>query len=178
MRQSVPKFMFLLMLLCAGAGLNAQTLKVTDPVKYNDYIVDQQNLIGEQLVKLIGMFDALPEDKTVVTDQLEILITQCKSSVKSVQNLKPIPNEFGMKQGALDLFSFYQVTMDTYYRQMIDEVYKEVPDAEVLQGIVTNVQENEAKYDDAFQASQGKFAKYHNIQLGENELQQELEGEE
>jgi hypothetical protein len=178
MRQFVPKIMLLLVLIAAGTGLRAQTLKISDPVKYNDYIVDQQNLIGAELIKLIGMFDALPEDKQEVIDQLDILVATCKSSTDNVKNLKPIANEFGIKQAAVNLFSFYEVIMNTDYRRMIDEIYAEEPNQEVLQEIVKSVSEKEAKLDADFQENQGKFAKYHNIMLEENELQEEIDGED
>lgn len=170
--------MLFVLLLLATAGLQGQTMKITDPVKYNDYIVDQQNLIGEQLVKLIGMLQAMPEDKSELIDQLEVLIAQCKSSISNVKNLRPNPNEFGLKQAALDLFGFYEKTMDHEYRQLIDEIYKEEPNQEVLNDILKNVTANEATFDSVFQSKQGEYAKYHNIQLEENQLQEEIDGDE
>jgi hypothetical protein len=167
----------LLLLLCLGfIGLQAQTTTIKDPVKYNDFIVNQQNLIGEELLVLIGMFDALPDDQQVVLDQLEIVIGTCKSSIATTKNLKAIPNEFGLKANAIALFGFYEDIMDTDYRDAIAELYAEVPDTDLLQKILTSVQEEEAKFDAAFQSSQEQFAKYHNIQLIQNEIQEEIDG--
>lgn len=172
-------FLLLLLTICF-AGLNAQTVKITEPVKYNDYIVEQQNRIGGELLKLIGMFDALPEDKSETVAQLDVVISTCTDAISKLKNLKTINNEFGMKQAALELFEFYEEIMDTDYRKVIDELYHEVPDMTVLQDILVKVQESEAVVDQKFQTAQGSFAKYHNMQLEENELQEEFDeaGEE
>lgn len=164
------------MILCFGfVGLNAQTNKITDPVKYNDYIVGQQNFIGTELLKLIGMFDALPEDKSETFAQLDVVITKCTEGVANLKNLKPIANEFGMRQAAIELFGFYHEIMDTDYRVIIDQLYSDAPDMEIMQSILTKVQEAEAKVDEKFQSAQKAFSKYHNIQLEENELQEEFD---
>lgn len=166
----------LLLLLCLGfVATQAQTTIVKDPVKYNDFIVNQQNMIGEELIQLIGMFDALPDDQQVVFDQLEVVISTCKSAIAATQNLKPISNEFGLKKNALALFGFYEEIMDDDYRKAIAELYAEEPNLELLQSLLTSIQEREAKFDQSFQGSQQEFAKFHNIQLIENEIQEELD---
>lgn len=170
------KTSILLLLLTVGfVGTKAQSLKISDPVKYNDYIVEQQNAVGVELLKLIAMFDALPEDKTVANTQLELVITTAKNAVANAQNLKPIDNEFGMRQAAIELFQFYQTTMETDYRTIIDQLYQISPDLALMQEVLARVQTAEAAVDEKFQSAQVAFAKYHNIQLEENELQEEFE---
>jgi hypothetical protein len=177
MHTFLPK-LGLLLLLALTVGtlqLQAQSMVIKDPVKYNDYIVEQQNLIGEQLLSLIDMFSDLPEDKAVITSHLDKLINTCGTAVNKVKNLKTIPNEFGMKQAAIELFSFYKVTMDTDYRALIDEFYKAMPDGDAMQDIIARIEAAEAPLDESFQGKQGQFAKYHNIMLLENELEKELQ---
>jgi len=171
----LKKSFLLILLTMTIAGLNAQTLKITDPVKYNDYIVGQQNIIGTELLKLIAMFDALPEDKGETFAQLDVVITKCTDGIKNMNNLKAIPNEFGMRQAAIELFQFYHDIMDTDYRTIIDQLYTETPDMELMQGILVKVQTNEAVVDEKFQSAQKSFSNYHNIQLEENELQEEFD---
>jgi hypothetical protein len=174
----LQRTLLMLMLVVGFVGLNAQSMKISDPVKYNDYIVEQQNHIGDELLKLIAMFDALPEDQTVATDQLDVIISTAKTSIVNLNNLKPIANEFGMKQAAIDLFTFYKGTMDTDYRTVLDQLYAETPDMELLQGILVKIQEEEAAVDQKFQGAQQKFSAHHNIQLEENERQQEFDDAE
>jgi hypothetical protein len=175
MIQRLFRISFLLVVLAGIGTLKAQTLKISDPIRYNDYIVNQQSRIGEELLKLIGMFDALPEDKAVCIDQLEVIIATCKSAIANLQNLATINHEFGMRDSAIELFQFYDVTMETDYRKVIDELYAEIPDMELLQSILTRIQEQEATSDKKFQGAQEQFAKYHNISLQENSLQEEFE---
>jgi hypothetical protein len=168
----------LLLLFCLGLmRLQAQTTKITDPVKYNDFIVTQQNNIGTELIKLIGMFQELPEEKQVTMDQLNVVIANCDKAIENTKKLVPIAHEFGLKQSALDLFQFYKDVMSTEYVTMIDELYEEIPNIELLDGILVKVQEKEAVVDQAFQKSQQDFADYHKIRLEENELQEKLDGE-
>ena len=52
------KFKHTLLLLFIAFTASAQT--ITDPVEYNDFFVNNQNRIGDELLELIGMFDNLP----------------------------------------------------------------------------------------------------------------------
>lgn len=157
-------------------GLPGQnTVKITDPVKYNDYIVGEQDRIGTELLKLIGMFDALPEDQKVCINQLEVVLTTCKSAIANVEKLKPIEHEFGLKNASIDLFKFYDRIIDSDYRVIIGELYKDVPDLEKMQGVLTKVTEEEATYDGAFQTAQQSFATYHNMDLRPNEMQEQFD---
>jgi hypothetical protein len=175
MHTLIKNFILVFLLALTATQLTAQTHKISDPIAYNDYIVDQQNRIGEELLKLIGMFDALPEDKAVCTDQLDVIISTCRSATTNVQNLKPIEKEFGMKLAALELFAFYNETMDTDYRLVIDELYKDTPDLELLNQILVRIQTAEGEVDEKFQGAQESFAKYHKISLQENDLQEEFD---
>ena len=106
------------------SALPAQnTVKITDPVKYNDYIVGEQDRIGQELLKLIGMFDALPEEEQTCIDQLEIVLTTCKSAIANVEKLKPIEHEFGLKNASIELFKFYDRIIDSDYRVIIGDDY-------------------------------------------------------
>lgn len=172
------KSVLLLMLIVGFTALQAQSLKITDPVKYNDYIVGEQNRIGTELIKLIDMFSALPEDEAVAFDQLQVIITTAKSAQDNLKNLKVIPNEFGLKQAASELFAFYAVTMDTDYRKVIDQLYADEPDMTFMQEVLVKIQTAEGVVDQNFQERQEKFAQFHNIQLEENELQEQFEDAE
>ncbi len=172
------KSVLLLMLIVGFTAMQAQSLKITDPVKYNDYIVSEQNRIGTELLKLIDMFSALPEDQSVAVDQLEVIIETANSAKDNLKNLKTIPNEFGLKQAASELFAFYAVTMDTDYRKVIDQLYADEPDMTFMQEVLVKIQTAEGIVDKNFQEKQEKFAQFHNIKLEENQLQEEFEEEE
>lgn len=150
-------------------------VRITDPVKYNDYIVGEQDRIGTELLKLIDMFGALPEDKQVTINQLEVVLRTCESANANLDRLKPIEHEFGLRDAAKGLFTFYHNIIDTDYRVVIDELYADTPDIDKMQEILNNVTTAEATYDETFQTAQQSFAKYHNMELKENELQEEFD---
>lgn len=170
------KFKHTFLLLFIAFSASAQTITV--PVEYNDFFVNNQNKIGNELLKLIGMFDNLPEDKTIVTAQLKNVITECDNAIAAVNSIKPIANEFNMRNASMDLFVFYKTTMTNDYPPMIDELYNPAPDMEKLNAILLKVQDGEAIVDTKFQEAQRQFASYHGIELEENELQGEFNGEE
>lgn len=170
------KFKHTLLLLFIAFAASAQT--ITDPVEYNDYFVNNQNKIGDELLKLIGMFDNLPEDKAIVNAQLNKVIAECDNAIAAVKSIKPIANEFNLRNASMDLFVFYKSTMSNDYPLMIDELYKPAPDMEKLNAVLLKVQDGEAIVDKKFQEAQQQFATFHNIKLEENELQGEFDGEE
>lgn len=164
-----------LLLLFIAFAASAQT--ITDPVEYNDYFVNNQNKIGDELLKLIGMFDNLPEDKAIVNAQLKKVIAECDNAIAAVKSIKPIANEFNLRSASQDLFVFYKTTMSTDYPQLIDELYNPAPDMEKLTAILLKVQDGEAIVDEKFQKAQQEFATFHKIELEENELQEQFDGE-
>ena len=169
------KFKHTLLLLFMAFAASAQT--ITEPVKYNDYFVNNQNKIGDELLKLIGMFDNLPEDRTLVTAQLKKVIAECDNAIAAVKSIKPIANEFNLRANSQNLFEFYKTTMSDDYPQLIDELYKPAPDMEKLNAVLLKVQDGEAIVDTKFQEAQKQFATFHKIELEENELQEQFDGE-
>jgi hypothetical protein len=173
----VQKSILLLLITLGFVGLKSQTLTITNPVQYNDYIVGQQSIIGEELLELIEMFKELPEDKTTATDQLKNVLTAAKNGIDSLQKLRPMEAEFGLRKAAINLFQFYEETMDKDYRTIIDQLYLETPDLKVLQEVIARAQTSEAEVDKRFQTAQTAFANHHNIDLQENQLQEKFEGD-
>jgi hypothetical protein len=123
------------------------------------------------------MFAELPQDKKIATDQLQNVLTAAKNGIDSLQQLRPMEDEFGMRKAAINLFQFYKETMDKDYRTIIDQLYLETPDLEVLQEVIARVQAGEAEVDKQFQTAQAAFAKHYNIDLQENQLQERFEGD-
>ncbi len=169
------KFRYTLLLLFIAFTASAQT--ITEPVEYNDYFVNNQNKIGNELLKLIGMFDNLPEDKAIVNAQLKKVIAECDNAIAAVKSIKPIENEFSLRVNSQNLFEFYKTTMSDDYPLLIDELYKPAPDMEKLNVVLLKVQDGEAIVDKKFQEAQKQFATFHKIELEENKLQEEFDGD-
>jgi hypothetical protein len=152
-----------------------QTL-ITEPVKYNDFIVEQQNLIGDKLLQLIQVFQDAQSTKDEATASLELVNGAIGLALSNLSGLSPI-EDHGLKQKATDLFLFYQRTMQSKYPLLINQVYSESPDQEEINRILTEVTAEEKGYDDSFQEAQTNFAAANNFSLEENRLQKEINKE-
>jgi hypothetical protein len=137
--------------------------------------VGEQNKIGAELVTLVNMFAELPEDRKVMDDQLNMVVKQAGKSVKALENLQPLKEDMGLRVAAINLFKFYERIMNEEYRLIIDQLYAELPDMDLMDQIVAKVSEEEAKYDQAFQTAQQKLASKHGFLLQHNELQDEID---
>lgn len=166
----------LLALLFASAYAQTGTaVVITEPVKYNDYIVDQQNLIGNKLLGLnqvMGNPEATKDDALAAIEQIKAAIEQ---ALLNTGNLSPI-EDMGLKKAAIDLFHFYQRTMQTKYPALINQVYSDTPDTDLINTLLGEVTAEEKGYDDAFLGAQSKFASANNFSLEENELQKDFDG--
>ncbi len=175
----MSRFSFLpligLLFILSASRLQAQNIRISDPIKYNDYMVERQDQFGAELLKLIDLFDVLPEDKSVVDGQSERVVASAQEGITAMNKLKPLKGDFGLHQSALELFVFYEETMRTDYGKIIDELYKDAPDLEALNEVLLRIEGEESKLDNAFFQAQNSYAKKHNFSLIENSLQEEFD---
>jgi hypothetical protein len=173
--------LLLVALLFSGISmLKAQSdsqVSITDPVEYNDYIVDAQNRIGKNLLDLMAVVNDLESTHEQAKTSLSVLNSTIDMSILSLENLKTLEPDFGIKQTAIELFLFYQKTMRTTYVIMVDEIYSAEPNLELLNKYMAEITEEEGKYDNAFQSSQEQFAAKHNISLEKNSIQDQLDNQ-
>lgn len=173
--------LILALLFFSGSILvNAQSggqISISDPVEYNDYIVDSQNSIGQKLLELLAVVNDLESTHDEAKASLQLLNNTIDISIESLENLKTLEPDFGMKQTAIELFLFYQKTMRTTYVLMVDEIYSAEPDVELLDKYMAEITEEESKVDNAFQSSQEQFAVKHNISLEKNSIQDQLDNQ-
>jgi len=168
----------LALLLLLPLGSLAQ--KITEPVEYNDKIVGYQNNIGYKMLAMneyIGGEDSNKERAHSL--RLELLQTT-KESISGVQKMPSFQGNDELRQSAIELFKFYQRVVENEYKQMIDILYSEElseDDIATLEEMVNKITIEEGTYDENFQAAQEAFAKKHNLELEENELQEEIDAE-
>jgi hypothetical protein len=159
------------------ANSKAQTFST--PVAYNDYIVNSQN----ELIDLLLIFndqvsadDAVKSDLLALTDAMTL---KAKSLVTKVEAMGDYEGNWELRNSALELFRFYVKTFSTEYPEMIELIFApELDEATLtkLNAILEKVTTEESFYDNKFAEAQQAFAKKHNIQLIENELQEEIDG--
>lgn len=151
-------------------------VKISDPISYNDYIVNEQNEIGDALLDLMDVISDVTSTEEMAMYQLGVLTAAIDLSIIDLENLETIKNDYGIRRAALDLFGFYKRIMGTQYVEMIGQLYSEVPDMEVIDRISQEVTEEEKEFDAAFQLAQQAFASAHGFTLTPNSLQEELDG--
>jgi len=168
-------FVLLFFLSFESFAQSGNQLVITEPVKYNDYIVNEQNAIGEKIINLMGIVSEATSTHETAMAALQLLSNTIDNSIRNLENLKTYDPDFGMKVAAMDLFQFYHRIIQNQYVQLINELYTEQPNVEKINGLVDQVSVEEKGFDDAFQAAEQKFADANNITLEKNELQESFE---
>jgi len=158
-----------------GFAQVSSKIVITEPIKYNDFIVEQQNQIGNGIVALIAVFGDTNGTKTIAIEKLNIVLKSTSEAIDNISKLKAINPDYGLKENALNLFTFYKRTMGSTYFTVIDEIYSDQPDTDKLNELVNSISAEEAGYDNAFQTSQQEFADEYDFTLETNELQEKFE---
>jgi hypothetical protein len=169
---------FVLTFLLITSYLKVDSQIITTAVAYNDFIVNEQNKIGEKTLILTGKLNEEGMTKELVLVALEDLLSTANASILAVQQLAPFEDGADLKQSSLELFQFYARIFDSNYREMVNLLFLENLDDEaitMLNSIVVKIQTEEAVYDEHFRNAQNAFAEKHNIQLGDNEIQERID---
>jgi hypothetical protein len=160
----IPKvgfaLIFALPLMVAG-----QPKEFTNPIEYNDYVVEAQSDVGNEIVVLNQLFVSPDVSKEKVREQLQKMILIAQNSKKKIEQLKPMNPEFGLKKAILDLIDFHIKTFSISYAEMVDELFKESPDAQKLETLIGKITADEAVLDQFFALAQEKLAKHYNFSL-------------
>lgn len=155
----------------------AHTQSFTDAIAYNDYIIEQQNLVGADILAFVDKFNDSDMTKAAILPSLERLLKTAKTSLATVEKIEPFEGDSQLKPAAVKLFQFYVKVIDSDYRTMVDMLYGgELTDdvSSKLNTLVEKIQTDEASIDLNFATAQAAFAEKHNIELMTNELQEEF----
>ena len=172
------KTLFLLLVLLTSGLASAQ--KFSSAVEYNDHIVNLQNEIGYKMIAFNDQVGGENSTLEQVQPYFDELLSTTRDVIKRLEKVTPWDKNTELKSAALELFRFYEVTIDRDYREMVDIVYKsDLTDEDYarLTEILAKVTEDEKAYDNRFQAAQNAFADKYGFDLEQNELQDELDGE-
>jgi hypothetical protein len=155
---------------------NAQTFG--DALQYNDYIVSQQNLIGEKLIAFNNQFSIENVTKEVVQQYYNELLDTTRVVVARMHNLEAFQGDNQLLKAATALMEFYQQTVEGAYMQIINIYFDpgfNDQSIETLQNLLNKVTADESVLDSQFQESQSAFAEKYGFTLSENELQEQLD---
>lgn len=168
------KILFLLLLL----PVVGFTQKITDPVVYNDKIVDYQNDIITAMLELSG---SVGSDGYTLEMCEEIRLKTLKianQSIAGVNKMQAFNGNDDLRKAALQLFQFYERIISNDYKDVMEIVYKEdVSDEDIarLEELSVKVTEDETALDLVFEEAQIAFAEKNGFDLKENELQEDID---
>lgn len=168
---------FIILLVFSGISFGQTTpVRISDPVKYNDYIVNEQNEIGESLLALMGVINDETSTLDIARSYLAALNSTIDHTIADMNNLEELKNDYGLKKSAMDLFGFYKRIMSDKYSVIITQLYAEIPDVELITRITGEVTDEEKGFDAAFQQAQQSFASGYGFTLSPNSMQDDLNG--
>lgn len=159
----------------------------TDAIAYNDYIVNEQNAIGNAILELSNAFNEggdMESYKTGIFREYEELKLQCNTSLEKITIITPYDNNSEFLEAALNLFTFYKKVIANEYYLLINFMTNEnatIEEQEKIMSLMENMSAEEARIDNIFLQAQQAFANKYGFTLSENELQDdidELGGEE
>jgi hypothetical protein len=168
-------------LLFVSLQFSAKSQPFDNAIQYNDYIVGQQNLIGEKIIAFNNEFGVENVTREMIQPYYDSLLSTARQVVVRMRNLEAFDGNEQFLKASVDLMEFYQRTVEGAYLEMINIVFD--PDlndqsVEKLNTLLNNVTSEEAKYDDIFQQSQEAFAGKYGFTLEKNALEEELKGSE
>lgn len=168
----------LFLLLIIPNALWSQT--TDEAVAYNDKLIAEQDKIGYVMLDLMN---SLGQETSTYENSENLrleLIKTINQSLKAVNKMGSFGGSSELKNATVSLFEYYKRVVENEYKEMLTILYKDElteDDNARLEELLEQVTAEEAKYDDAFQAAQQKFALKYNIELQENEMQELLDGE-
>ena len=100
---------------CNSGDNKSTTDDYTDPIKYNDAIIDAQGLVIQKATEIISL---------ETTNEMRLMIPDFEKSIdKSLDNIKQITfhkDDYGMKEAFIDQMEFYKREMVSYMIKLID----------------------------------------------------------
>ncbi len=177
------KTLFILLLVTFTSKVSGQTFKAAptfkNAIEYNDYIVDLQNQISGLIIEFnekVGESGATRESVQPILDKM---LRTTEGAISKIEKINGYEGNVELRNTATVLFKFYYKTFSVDYKAILDLLFLEnLGDEEIakMTVILERVTADEAIVDANFSKAQQAFAKQHNIELEENELQEELDG--
>ena len=170
----ISSFLLLVFMTVAAYSQAPPTKVITVPTEYNDYIVGQQNMIGEGILNFVSVFSDTASTSADAKAKLNLVLQTTSDVIDNMNNLQTYTPDFGLKESAINLFTFYKRIIGTTYFAIVDEVYSTTPDTAKLDEMLKAITEEEAGLDKAYQESQQKFAAENKFTLEDNKLEEKF----
>ena len=170
--------LLLLLLVLFTKSFQAQTT-FTDAVSYNDYIVDNQDKIGVELLKFMDLFADGASEERFKEVHLVVLL-KIEEAIKATKAMPAYDGNLRLKDASVNLFSFYKSVVEKEYKELMDIYIAGVFNEETskqMELLIASISQREEAFDKEFATAQEEFSKKHNFSLEENQLQKEFEND-
>jgi len=158
---------FALVFISCGESANSGSYRFHSPVEYHDFIVDQQNVIIRQMLKLNELYDSGSEK--AIRERFDSLQAASKVCLTNIHNLSAYEEDSALKQDALALFQFYDAVFSKEYKRMLQIFLKgedaSEKDVAELNAIVEFVGQQEKDLQEKLVQSQTRFATEHQFEF-------------
>lgn len=169
----MQRLLIVFMSIIFSPALLGQLNKFSEPVKYNDFIVNEQIQIGKTIQAFTTALNS-SADSTVIHSKRRDIISQANKAYKQLLHTDPYGGDTSFIKHAKALFSFYAKIASTDYKQFIDILYNtNATDEQIsnkLKTLLDTITEKEKIFDANFLNAQKAFAKKYDIELTENEF--------
>ena len=169
-----------LFILGAICSLQLVAQEFDSAIEYNDYIIAQQNTVGEAVLAFNEVMAGADATKENIQPHHDVLVLVCHEALDNISNLSDYEGYVELRDAAVDLFTFYLNTFEDDYAVMINLVFSDDSDEATMDSInalLERISVEEAEVDGRFAAAQFSFSEIHGFDLLENELQEEIDGE-
>ena len=179
MKNFIARFgVFLLFFCLSTPGIQAQ-ITFSDPISYNDYIVDNQDKIGVELLNFMALFtDGAAEARFIEVHKG--VINTIDGAIKDTKAMPAYEGNLRLKDASVALFVFYKSVVEKEYKELMDiyiagDFNEET--SKKMDNLIGSITSREENYDKEFAEAQAEFAKKYKFSLEENDLQKEFEND-
>jgi hypothetical protein len=159
----------------AAATATAATLK-DQAIDYNDKIIALQTKIIKSMIAFSQSFGT--GDKKTMMKAHKLMVTTIETTLKETKKLGPFQGDSSLRDGAVELFKFYNEISKKEYLEIVKILSKGQPDKKGLarmNEIVESITVRENKLDKKFQGIQVAFTRKYGIALTENKMQKQID---
>ena len=170
-------FLPFLVLACksdAPKGANGVVYKTA--VDYNDYIVNRQNQVMQNIMDFVSVAENDLDSAELLLDKYVI---EVGTMVRDLRGMPAFKGDTELRDASVDIFRFYQRIFNEDYRRIIHIRNGKLDlgdgaEAEV-ERIVEKIKAEERGKDERFHTAQTAFARKNDMQLRDNEMQTEFD---
>ena len=175
MKRSLALLAALIFLSVSATSLAGQSLK-DQAISYNDKIIALQTKIIKSMITFSKSFGT--GDKKTMMKAHKSMVSTIETTLKAAKKLGPFQGDSSLRDGAVELFAFYNDISKKEYLEIVNILGKGQPDKKGLarmNEIVESITVRENALDKKFQGIQVAFTRKYGIALTENKMQKEID---